>query len=317
MKSDDITLNDVKSVLFGVAIGDALGVPVDYKSRSFLEKNPVTNMIGHGTYDQEPGTFSDCSSLTFCLAEVLSESYTFDINKVGDKFKLWLSEKYWTARGKTFHADITTFLAIQHLSTVKNADEAGFTGPNNNGIGSIMRISPLVFFYKNKTMEERYELVRQVSSITNANAKTVLGCFYYLEFLKGILDGKDKIEVYRDLQGEVKKFMRRIDKDAANCYNGLLEDVLPKRKIETIKSDEDIVNTIEASIWCFMTTSNYRKAVLKAVNLGLNTSVIAAITGSLAGLYSGFNDIPAEWVKNIARNEDIHDLSLRMYDNLK
>jgi ADP-ribosylglycohydrolase len=60
----------IKSLLLGVAVGDALGVPVEFKSREFLRLNPVTDMMGYGTHHQPPGTFSDDSSLTFCLAEM-------------------------------------------------------------------------------------------------------------------------------------------------------------------------------------------------------------------------------------------------------
>lgn len=73
--------NIYKDILFGVAIGDALGVPVEYKSREIIAINPVTEMIGYGTYNQPPGTFSDDGSLTFCLAEALKPaSFLKNIN---------------------------------------------------------------------------------------------------------------------------------------------------------------------------------------------------------------------------------------------
>ena len=60
--------NIYRDILFGVAVGDALGVPVEFKSRQTIAQKPVTDMIGYGTYDLPPGTFSDDSSLSFCLA---------------------------------------------------------------------------------------------------------------------------------------------------------------------------------------------------------------------------------------------------------
>jgi ADP-ribosyl-[dinitrogen reductase] hydrolase len=76
-----------KNLLFGIAIGDALGVPVEFKSREYLKQNPVNDMIGFGTYNQEPGTFSDDSSLTFCLAEALTEK--FDLYLIAANFIRW------------------------------------------------------------------------------------------------------------------------------------------------------------------------------------------------------------------------------------
>ena len=67
--------NIFKDILFGVAIGDALGVPVEFNSREDISRKPVTDMQGYGTYDFPPGTFSDDSSLTFCLAEALTKRF--------------------------------------------------------------------------------------------------------------------------------------------------------------------------------------------------------------------------------------------------
>lgn len=66
-----MNLERIKAAILGMAIGDALGVPVEFKSRSFLKANPITDMIGYGTYNQPPGTWSDDSSLTFCLMQSL------------------------------------------------------------------------------------------------------------------------------------------------------------------------------------------------------------------------------------------------------
>lgn len=58
----------VLSALMGVCVGDALGVPVEFYRRAERIKSPVRGMTGYGTYSQPPGTWSDDSSLTLCLA---------------------------------------------------------------------------------------------------------------------------------------------------------------------------------------------------------------------------------------------------------
>ncbi|MET0242982.1 MAG: ADP-ribosylglycohydrolase family protein [Flavitalea sp.] len=74
MKIDKLSeLNQTcKDVLFGVAVGDALGVPVEFLDRAYLKANPVSDMIGYGTHQVPAGTFSDDSSMSFCLAEALT-----------------------------------------------------------------------------------------------------------------------------------------------------------------------------------------------------------------------------------------------------
>ena len=85
---------NIKSVLFGVAVGDSLGVPVEFNSRDEIRENPVTDMKGFGTYNLPAGTFSDDSSLTFCLAEALTNE--FDLNTIGRNFVKWYHNDYWT-----------------------------------------------------------------------------------------------------------------------------------------------------------------------------------------------------------------------------
>ncbi len=84
------TRHHIQSVLFGLAVGDALGVPIEFKSRETIRKNPVTDMIGYGTYNLPPGTWSDDSSMTFCLAEALTQD--FDLNTVAQNFVKWFRE---------------------------------------------------------------------------------------------------------------------------------------------------------------------------------------------------------------------------------
>ncbi len=74
----------IKQALFGLAVGDALGVPVEYKKRQEVRENPVTDMIGYGTYNLPPGTWSDDSSMAFCLAEALTQP--LDLNVVAQNF---------------------------------------------------------------------------------------------------------------------------------------------------------------------------------------------------------------------------------------
>jgi ADP-ribosylglycohydrolase len=107
-------LNRIKDALLGVAIGDALGVPVEFRSRSDIQKNPVTDMRGYGTYNVPAGTWSDDSSLTFCLAEALTQN--FDLNVIGENFVQWLRHNYWTARGVVFDVGITTRAAINNVA---------------------------------------------------------------------------------------------------------------------------------------------------------------------------------------------------------
>jgi ADP-ribosylglycohydrolase len=307
------TKNDTKAALFGVAIGDALGVPVEFSSRATLENNPVRDMLGYGTYEVPAGTWSDDSSLTFCLAEALTQG--FDLQLIGQNFVRWYKENYWTARGTVFDIGIATQRAILRLAQGERPELAGGNEEKDNGNGSLMRILPLVFYVFHKPVHERYEMIKQVSSITHGHACAVIACFYYLEFAKGLLEGHGKLEIYRNLQRDVPGLLTQlsIPSQEIRRFDRLLSANILDQEAQEIQSSGYVVHTLEASIWCLLTTSTYPNAVLKAVNLGNDTDTTAAVTGGLAGIMYGYDAIPGNWLAQLARKEDIEDLSKRLF----
>ena len=64
-----------------------------------------------------------------------------------------------------------------------------------------------------KFLNNIYEIVKNFCEITNTDTKSTIACFYYLEFLLGIKNGKNKVDIFVELQDETKKFIRRIDKN--------------------------------------------------------------------------------------------------------
>ncbi|NEW80788.1 MAG: ADP-ribosylglycohydrolase family protein [Mariniphaga sp.] len=307
----DLT-DSIKSVLFGVAVGDAIGVPVEFKSRATLRGNPVTDMFGFGTHHMPSGTFSDDSSLTFCLAEALT--HDFDLNTIGQNFVKWCKKNYWTAGGNVFDIGITTLKAIYKLEIGIRPDLAGGTDIDSNGNGSLMRILPLFFYLRDKENNKRFEITKQVSSITHGHIRSVIACYYYLEFARQLFAHKDKFEIYHDLKNEITDAIRLFSGAPSedDVFHRLLKGDIHKLPEERIQSSGYVVHTLEASIWCLLTTDNYHDAVLKAVNLGEDTDTTGAVTGGLAGLLYGHETIPKNWIETLARKDDINDLAKRL-----
>ncbi len=304
--------NQIKSALLGVAVGDALGVPVEFKSREYLNQKPVTDMMGYGTYNLPPGTFSDDSSMTFCLAEALT--HDFDLDRIGQNFVKWRDEKYWAARGEVFDIGIATNHAINKLNNGVEPQFAGSINSEANGNGSLMRILPLLFYIKDLHISERFEITKKVSSITHGHIRSVIACFYYLEFAREILTGKDKFETYKKMQSEIPSFLKSlsIDPQEIALFDRLFKDDISNLKKQEIASSGYVLHTLEASIWCLLTTENYEEATLKAVNLGEDTDTTAAVLGGLAGLLYGFESIPKNWIDQLARKKDIENLAERL-----
>jgi ADP-ribosyl-[dinitrogen reductase] hydrolase len=316
MNNIETNYNTGLDILFGVSVGDALGVPVEFKSREDISKNPVRDLIGFGTHNMPAGTFSDDSSLMFCLAEALTMGY--DLNQVAQNFIKWRYNNYWTATDEVFDIGINTQHAIDRLVKGVRPDLAGDFEERSNGNGSLMRILPLLLYIKNKPVSERYEIIKQVSGITHGHVRSVISCFYYLQFALGILSGMDKFQVYMELQLFIPAFLDsiHINPSEKNIFYRLLIDridLIPEAKIQ---NSGYVLHTLEASIWCLLNTDNYAAAVLKAVNLGSDTDTTGAVTGGLAGLLYGHKSIPTHWLAQLARKSDIEDLAMRMTNNL-
>ena len=172
--------NYLKDILFGICVGDALGVPVEFESRESLKQNPVLNMRYGGVHEQGRGTWSDDSSLSFCLAESIVEGY--DVHQLAIKLVDWKTKNYWTATGEVFDIGGTTQIAITQLEQGISPLESGGKEEFDNGNGSLMRILPLLVYIKDMPIEERFKYTIEVSAFTHAHPRAIIACFYYLEF---------------------------------------------------------------------------------------------------------------------------------------
>jgi ADP-ribosylglycohydrolase len=301
----------ISSLLFGVAVGDALGVPVEFQPRGSFR---VAGMRGYGTYNQLPGTWSDDTSLTLCLADSLSRGFAPD--DIARNFIKWYDEGAFTARGEVFDIGISTAKAINRLKAGIAPEEAGCAGVNENGNGSLMRIAPLVFylFLTDKPEAERFQITKVVSSITHAHPWSVAACYIYLEYLRKLVLGMEKRAAYAELCGDFSEGNSCIDADTLGKFARILRSDISALPESVIKSGGFVIDTLEAALWCFLTTDSYRDAVLKAVNLGEDTDTTAAVTGALAGLAYGIKTIPTVWLESLAGYEEILRLSGAMAD---
>ncbi|MBU3676489.1 MAG: ADP-ribosylglycohydrolase family protein [Chitinophagaceae bacterium] len=310
------TINPIHSALFGLAIGDALGVPVEFQSREEIAENPVCDMLGYGTYHLPPGTWSDDSSLAFCLAEALTQK--FSLQQIAQYFMDWYYKNYWTPLGSVFDIGIATREAIHRLSQGVDPVLAGGSDEYSNGNGSLMRILPLLFYIRHKPIAERFEITRQVSAITHGHIRAAMSCFYYLEFARELLTEKNPKTIYQTLQQSLPSFFTEqgIPSSEIALFNRLLQQDISTLPESSIQSFGYVLHTLEAVIWCLLTTTSYAEAVLKAVNLGSDTDTTACVTGGLAGLLYGLDTIPPHWLNQLARKEDIAHLADRMQSRL-
>jgi ADP-ribosyl-[dinitrogen reductase] hydrolase len=312
----NITQAQIHSGLIGLCVADALGVPVEFSSRSERQENPVTTMQGYGTYNQPPGTWSDDSSLTFCLAEAIAEVGLGEElpEHLARKMGLWLQQAYWTPHGETFDVGSTTAIAIQKILAGANPLEAGGTGERNNGNGSLMRILPLAFCHEQIVYEELLDVVHNVSYLTHRHPRSLIACGIYVSIVIEVLRGFDLATAYaKGIRRSQEFYEDSIYRDELSHYERILGGNIGSLAKEKIASSGYVVHALEAALWCCFNHKNYADTVLTAVNLGEDTDTTGAIAGGLAGIYYGLEDIPQSWRKQIPRYKDILALGDRLF----
>lgn len=277
--------------IMGLVVGDALGVPFEFRPRDTFK---ATGMIGHGTHNQPAGTWSDDSSMTIATISSLCDNEGVDLEDMMAAFAQWLKFARFTPYGIVFDIGRTTFAAIQRWLDGYPEDLCGLRDEQDNGNGSLMRILPLAFV-PNVTGED----VWAVSALTHAHEISMTACEIYLGVAQQLLHGADKLDAVVDsmIQHGSEQFTRL--------------SVLDLLLREDIKSGGYVVDTLEAALWCLLTTDNYRDCVLTAVNLGDDTDTVAAIAGGLAGILYGIGGekgIPEEWIDQIPQRVGIKSL---------
>lgn len=306
-KADDKPL----ALIMGLAVGDALGVPVEFMQRGTFH---VTGMQGYGTHHQPPGTWSDDTSLTLALADnLLAGGNRPNLECIAWGFIEWYDKAAYTPYGKVFDVGNATAEAIGRLKKGVAPEKAGGSGVRDNGNGSLMRIAPLTFYMSGiRKAEERFRIVREVSSLTHAHEWSVAACYIYVEMLNKLRMGRTRKVAYAELREDFARGVRFISKGTLARFGRILENDISLLPEEDIRSSGFVIDTLEAAFWSFLTTDTYRDAVLKAVNLGEDTDTTGAVTGAMAGLAYGLDAIPQEWRDQLATGEEIRRIAIKM-----
>ena len=307
----------IQDGMLGLAVGDALGVPVEFRSRERLKQNPVTGMRAYGTHNQPAGTWSDDTTMALCTLESLAKGV--DYNDIMNRFCRWVDEGYMTAHGKLFDIGRTTLHALHLYSTGTPALQCGGTDVRDNGNGSLMRILPAVFYLRREygaaCMEkpEAFALIHNLSRLTHGHEISQIACGLYCDMANELMNGKTIAEAighasliknsWYGMQEEFSPWLSKFD-----FVNAGILAALPEK---AIRSSGYVVDTLQAALWCLITTDSYSQCVLKAVNLGDDTDTVGAVAGGLAGILYGAESIPEGWLKVLAKKEKI----LRLCEN--
>ena len=294
-----------KAGIIGLAVGDAMGVPLEFCMREKLMKNPTTEMKGYGSHDVPKGSWSDDTSMTLATIDSISKNGKIVPSDIANNFIEWMRNAKYTPTEKVFDIGRTTLQALARCELmVEKAEEAGGNGEMDNGNGSLMRILPLAYYCYSKKMEDEEILkeVKVVSSITHRHEISIMGCYIYTLFAIELLKGKSFKDAYKKIKRTNYSYFSN------NCihrYDRILKNNIAKYKIDDISSQGYVVSTLEATLWVLFNTKNYNQAIIRAINLGNDTDTIGACVGGLAGISYGLDSINEVWKKDLLKYEYI------------
>ncbi len=302
--------------LWGAVVGDALGVPVEFKTRDEVRRDPITGMRGYGTFNLPAGSWSDDSSLLLCTADSLCHGY--DLDDMASRFMRWYSEGLWTPYGNAFDIGNATRSAISRLNRGVSPEQAGGDSEGDNGNGSLMRIIPAAVCFYTIRIEEFIQRVHAISSITHRHPRSLMACGIYCLIARSLIEGKTPIDAYREAIDRASDIYDRDPfRQELHHFRRILGGKIGSLPEETINSSGYVIDTLEASLWCLLNTGSYGEAVLRAVNLGHDTDTTGCVTGGLAGIYYNKTSIPGEWLDVIARRDDIDTLFWMLVEEIK
>jgi ADP-ribosylglycohydrolase len=297
-----------RGALLGLAAGDALGTTVEFEAPGSFE--PLTTIVGGGPFHMKPGEWTDDTSMALCLAESLIERHGFDPVHQLDTYVRWFRQGHWSVKGRCFDIGNTTRDALARFERHRQPD-SGSTHPNAAGNGSIMRLAPAPLFYA-RTPAEAIQRSADSSRTTHGSATCVSACRYLGGLIVGAIEGRPMAELLSDSftpapgswDGEP------LAAEVATVARGTLKVKEPP----AIRGSGYVVASLEAALWAFHKTDNFRAGALLAVNLGDDADTTGAVYGQIAGAYYGEEGIPAEWRAVLAMREKIEEMADRLYE---
>ena len=309
----ELTARDrFRGCLLGLAAGDALGTTLEFKKPGTFE--PIDDMVGGGPFGLKPGQWTDDTSMALCLAKSLIECDGFDPMDQMQRYVRWWREGYLSStEGPAFDIGTTVRSALSRFERT-GEPYAGSTDSNSAGNGSLMRLAPVPMYFAGDA-EEAIDRSAESSRTTHGVAEAVDACRYFAGLLVDALKGVDKDTLlaprYCPVEGlwETSPLARKIAEVADGSFK--------HREPPEIKGTGYVVKSLEAALWAFHKSSDFRDGALLAVNLGDDADTTGAIYGQIAGAYYGVEAIPSEWRERLTMLTEMIEMVDIIYDHAR
>ncbi|PUA30903.1 MAG: ADP-ribosylglycohydrolase [Cellvibrio sp. 79] len=281
-----------RGAILGLALGDALGTTLEFTRRD--SSSHLTDIVGGGPFNLDSGQWTDDTSMALCLMHSLLKKGYFDAQDQMKNYALWKNKGAFSVNGKCFDIGITVSAAISKFEKT-GEPYAGSSDPETAGNGSLMRLAPVPLFYF-CNLDSVIKWSGESSRTTHGAAEAISACQYFSALIYGALRGVSKDELidglFEPAQGVWSRY--HLSPSVVNLAKNFSQ-----KSRDEIKSTGYVIDTLEAALWAFAKTDNFKDGAILAVNLGGDADTIGAVYGQLAGAYYGEYALPASWIQKL------------------
>ncbi|HKG25011.1 MAG TPA: ADP-ribosylglycohydrolase family protein [Thermomicrobiales bacterium] len=287
--------------MLGLACGDALGGPVEFESRTEIERRysrGLREFVGGGWLHLAPGEITDDTQMTLALARSLADCPNLDMEDLTARFLGWLGSKPKDIGGTTR----TALLLLEKGVPWQEAGERVAQGGRAAGNGSVMRCAPVALRYRGDA-----DALRQASldtaRITHADPRCTWGAVAVNQAIAWLLEGGTK-------DGAIDAAVTGVEHaEVCACVRAAAS-----RERNDVKSGGYVVNTIGAAMWCLLRHETLEETIVAAVALGDDADTTGAVAGALAGAHHGAQAVPARWFDLLQPREELEGLAVRLLE---
>jgi ADP-ribosyl-[dinitrogen reductase] hydrolase len=285
----NMTRDIVLGSLMGLAIGDALGAPVEFKKKGSF---PLVDFYQDGgEFNLKSGQWTDDTSLMLCLVESFIEKKEFSLEDQMSKFYRWWKEGYMSSTGVCFDIGNTTKAALERFEATKDPMSGLDTDKASNG--ALMRLAPVPLFFHDSFFASQMHTQFQCQSTHGPksclDSAALLSCFFY-KIVQSDKTIERKNEIF-DL-ADVKSFLHHLSPE----YDGFITQSIYRKNPEEINAQGLAYNTLEAALYGFYHYDNFIDGLKFVVNLGEDSDTVGAVYGQLAGAFYGLEKLPKEYI---------------------
>jgi ADP-ribosyl-[dinitrogen reductase] hydrolase len=294
-------LERFRGCLLGLAVADAVGTTLEFQPPGSF--TPIQDMVGGGPFALQPGQWTDDTSMALCLATSLVEKQGFDPVDQMTRYVAWYQEGYLSSTGRCFDIGGATRAAL-HRFMATGEPYSGDDDPRSAGNGSLMRLAPVpMAFAGDETTAVSFAAAS--SRTTHAALEAVDACRWYTAVIIRALQGQDKASILHPDPFPHAPLAPAIEAIRQHSYQ--------QKAPPEISGSGYVVRSLEAALWAFHQSDNYRDGCLLAANLGDDADTTAAIYGQLAGAYYGLSGIPQSWQQKVSHYDQIITLADQLW----